>query len=249
MRRRRAVRPAGPGGGRAASFSELRAGAPVVHEDHGIALFTGFETKTVGGVTRDYLELEFLDGDRVFVPSDELHKVSRYVGADAGDPRFEARRQAVGTEKRAPGTRPSRSRASSSSSTPSASAGRPAFPRDGKWQLEFEDSFPYRETPDQLDAIEAVSADMEAARPMDRLICGDVGFGKTEVALRAAFKAAAAVQVVFLAPTTVLAEQHWAPSRERMRDYPFRIEVAFALRSPAEVRETPADLPTARWTS
>jgi transcription-repair coupling factor (superfamily II helicase) len=244
LRRRRAERPVGPQAGTIASFTELRAGAAVVHEDHGIARFTGFETKTVGGVTRDYLELEFLDGDRVFVPSDQLHKISRYVGADAGDPplsklggkqwermKLRARRAAQALAGELINLYAERKRR----------AGH-AFPHDGEWQLEFEQSFPYRETPDQLEAIEAVRADMEEARPMDRLICGDVGYGKTEVALRAVFKAAEdGKQVMFLVPTTVLAQQHLGTFSERLRDYPFRIEVASRFRSPAEVRETLAD--------
>jgi transcription-repair coupling factor (superfamily II helicase) len=244
LRRRRAERPAGPQAGTIASFTELRAGAPVVHEDHGIARFTGFETKTVGGVTRDYLELEFLDGDRVFVPSDQLHKISRYVGADAGDPplsklggkqwermKLRARRAAQALAGELINLYAERKRR----------AGH-AFPHDSEWQRDFEQSFPYRETPDQLEAIEAVRADMEEARPMDRLICGDVGYGKTEVALRAAFKAAEdGKQVMFLVPTTVLAQQHLGTFSERLRDYPFRIEVASRFRSPAEVRETLAD--------
>jgi transcription-repair coupling factor (superfamily II helicase) len=243
LRRRRAERPVGQAG-TIASFTELRAGAPVVHEDHGIARFTGFETKTVGGVTRDYLELEFLDGDRVFVPSDQLHKISRYVGADAGDPplsklggkqwermKLRARRAAEALAGELINLYAERKRR----------AGH-AFPHDGEWQLEFEQSFPYRETPDQLEAIEAVRADMEEARPMDRLICGDVGYGKTEVALRAAFKAAEdGKQVMFLVPTTVLAQQHLGTFSERLRDFPFRIEMASRFRTPAQVREALAD--------
>ena len=207
---------------------------PVVHEDHGIARFTGFETKTVGGITRDYLELEFRDGDRVFVPSDQLHKISRYVGADAGDPplsklggkqweqqKLRARRAAEALAGELINLYAERKRR----------AGH-AFPHDGEWQMEFEQRFPYRETPDQLDAIEAVRADMEEARPMDRLICGDVGYGKTEVALRAAFKAAEdGKQVMFLVPTTVLAQQHFGTFTERLRDYPFRIEMVSRFRS------------------
>ncbi len=242
LRRRRAERPAGPGP--IASFTDLRAGSPVVHEDHGIALFTGFETKTVGGVTRDYLELEYRDGDRVFVPSDQLHKISRYVGADAKDPplsklggkqweqmKLKARRAAQALAGELINLYAERKRR----------AGH-AFPHDSEWQLEFEGSFPYRETPDQLEAIEAVRADMEEARPMDRLICGDVGYGKTEVALRATFKAAEdGKQVMFLVPTTVLAQQHFGTFAERLRDYPFRIEMASRFRSPKEVKETLAD--------
>jgi transcription-repair coupling factor (superfamily II helicase) len=240
LRRRRAERPAGPAPGAIASFTELRAGSPVVHEDHGIALFAGFETKTVAGVTRDYLELEFRDGDRVFVPSDQLHKISRYVGAEAGDPplsklggkqweqmKMRARRAAQALAGELLNLYAERRRR----------AGH-AFAPDSDWQLEFEQRFPYRETPDQLDAIEAVRADMEEARPMDRLICGDVGYGKTEVALRAAFKAAEdGKQVMFLVPTTVLAQQHFGTFNERMRDYPLRIEMVSRFRSAKATRE------------
>ena len=242
LRRRRAERPAGPrtGSGALASFTDLRAGSPVVHEDHGIARFTGFETKTVGGVTRDYLELEYRDGDRVFVPSDQLHKISRYVGADAGDPqlsklggkqweqmKLRARRAAEALAGELINLYAERKRR----------AGH-AFPRDSEWQVDFEAAFPFRETPDQLEAIEAVRADMEEARPMDRLICGDVGYGKTEVALRAAFKAAAdGKQVMFLVPTTVLAQQHFGTFTERLRDYPFQIEMASRFRSAKQTRE------------
>ena len=248
LRRRRADVP-GPSPGAIASFTELRAGVPVVHEDHGIARFAGFETKTVAGVTRDYLELEFRDGDRVFVPSDQLHKISRYVGADASDPplsklggkqweqmKMRARRAAQALAGELLNLYAERRRR----------AGH-AFSRDGDWQVEFEERFPYRETPDQLETIEAVRADMEEARPMDRLICGDVGYGKTEVALRAAFKAAVdGKQVMFLVPTTVLAQQHFGTFMERMRDYPLRIEMASRFRSPKEVREALADFSEGR---
>jgi transcription-repair coupling factor (superfamily II helicase) len=236
---RRRQRPEGPRPSAIASFTDLRSGDAVVHEDHGIARFTGFETKTVGGVTRDYLELEYKDGDRVFVPSDQLHKISRYVGADAGNPplsklggsqwekmKLRARRAAQALAGELINLYAERRRRAGV-----------AFPQDGEWQIEFEHAFPYQETPDQLDAIDAVKADMEEARPMDRLICGDVGYGKTEVALRAAFKAAAdGKQVLFLVPTTVLAQQHFGTFRERLRDYPFTIEMASRFRSAAEVR-------------
>ena len=240
LRRRRAEPTPGAYTGRGviASFTELRAGLAVVHEDHGIAKFTGFETKTVGGVTRDYLELEYRGGDRVFVPSDQLHKISRYVGADAGDPplsklggkqweqmKTRARRAAEALAGELINLYAERKRRS----------GHP-FETDGEWQLQFEQAFPYTETPDQLDAIEQVKADMEEARPMDRLICGDVGYGKTEVALRAAFKSAAdGKQVMFLVPTTVLAQQHYGTFSERLRDYPFTIEHASRFRSTKEV--------------
>ncbi len=241
LRRRKREDAQGPrtGAGALASFTDLRAGSPVVHEDHGIGMFTGFETKTVGGVTRDYLELEFKDGDRVFVPSDQLHKISKYVGADAADPplsklggsqwekqKLRARRAAEALAGELINLYAERKRRAGY-----------AFPADNEWQAEFEAAFPFRETPDQMDAIEAVRADMEEARPMDRLICGDVGYGKTEVALRAAFTAAAdSKQVMFLVPTTVLAQQHYGTFSERLRDYPFRIEHVSRFRSAAQVR-------------
>ena len=240
LRRRRTEPRSGPrtGQGAISSFTELRTGVTVVHEDHGIARFAGFETKTVAGITRDYLELEFRDGDRVFVPSDQLHKLSRYVGAEAGDPplsklggraweqmKLRARRAAQALAGELINLYAERRRR----------AGHPFGP-DSEWQLDFERSFPYRETEDQLETIEQVKADMEEARPMDRLICGDVGYGKTEVALRAAFKAADnGKQVMFLAPTTILAQQHFGTFRERMRDFPIRVEMASRFRSAKEV--------------
>ncbi len=248
LRRRRAEGERGrgirTGAGALASFTDLRAGSAVVHEEHGIGRFAGFETKSVGGVTRDYLELGFRDGDRVFVPSDQLHKISRYVGADASDPplsklggkqweqmKLRARRAAEALAGELINLYAERRRR----------AGH-AFPRDSEWLVEFEGAFPYRETPDQLEAIEAVRADMEEARPMDRLICGDVGYGKTEVALRAAFKAAAdSKQVMFLVPTTVLAQQHFGTFSERLRDYPFRIEMVSRFRSAKAARQALAD--------
>jgi transcription-repair coupling factor (superfamily II helicase) len=247
--RRRAARdrdrrPTAAGKGAIASFTDLRTGDAVVHEDHGIARFTGFETKTVGGVTRDYLQLEYRDGDRVFVPSDQLFKISRYVGADATDPplsklggkqweqqKMRARRAAQALAGELINLYAERKRRAGYS-----------FPVDGEWQLGFEQAFPFTETPDQMEAIEQTKADMEEARPMDRLICGDVGYGKTEVALRAAFKAAAdGKQVMFLVPTTVLAQQHFGSFSERLRDYPFRIEMASRFRSAKEVAEVTRD--------
>src|SRR5438270_4989134 len=243
LRRRRAERrAAGPGTGSAAiaSFTDLRAGDAVVHEDHGIARFTGFETKTVGGITRDYLELEYRGGDRVFVPSDQLYKISRYVGADASDPplsklggsqwekmKLRARRAAQALAGELINLYAERRRR----------AGH-GFPQDSGWQVYFERALPYQETSVQREAIDQVKADMEEARPMDRLICGDVGYGKTEVALRAAFKAAAdGKQVMFLVPTTILAQQHHGTFVERLRDYPFTIEMASRFRSTKEVNE------------
>jgi transcription-repair coupling factor (superfamily II helicase) len=242
FRRRRATAPAAPSIGRRGglrSFTDLRTGDIVVHEDHGIARFAGFDTRTVAGVTRDYLYLEYQGADRVYVPTDQFAKISRYVGAGGEHPplsklggtrweRIKARARHAAQElagellqlyaerRRRPGH---------------------AFATDGDWQRDFEMRFPYTETPDQRDAIEFVKADMEAARPMDRLVCGDVGYGKTEVALRAAFKAAAeGKQVLMLVPTTILAQQHYGTFTERLADFPFTIGHVSRFRSAAEQR-------------
>ena len=175
------------------------------------------------------------------MPVDQLAKISRYVGADGNAPdALQARAARAGTRSRPARAGPRRSSpASCSTSTRSASAAAatPSSPtRD--WLREFEAAFPYRETPDQREAIESVKADMESERPMDRLICGDVGYGKTEVALRAAFKAAnAGKQVLMLAPTTILAQQHFGTFSERLRDYPFTVEQVSRFRPAAEQRE------------
>src|SRR3954466_4639470 len=240
LRHRRADRPQGPSTGRGAiaSFTDLRAGDAVVHEDHGIARFTGFETKTVGGVTRDYLELEYRDGDRVFVPSDQLYKISRYVGADAGDPPLSKLGGKLWEQQKLRARKAAEALAGELINLYAERKRRAghAFPEDSEWLMDFERAFPYQETPDQLEAIEQVKADMEGARPMDRLICGDVGYGKTEVALRAAFKAANdGKQVMFLVPTTILAQQHFGTFSERLRDFPFTIEVASRFRSTKDV--------------
>ncbi|HZU39500.1 MAG TPA: CarD family transcriptional regulator, partial [Solirubrobacteraceae bacterium] len=173
------------------SFADLRTGDIVVHEDHGIARFAGFDTKTVAGVTRDYLYLEYAGSDRVFVPVDQLAKISRYVGAGGAHPPLS---KLGGTRWDTMKARARRAAQELAGELLNLYAERKrreghAFPPDTDWQREFEDAFPYTETPDQRDAIDFVKADMEAPRPMDRLICGDVGYGKTEVALRAAFKA------------------------------------------------------------
>ncbi len=243
LRRRRAERPSATGRAKRGvlrSFTELRTGDIVVHEDHGVARFAGFETRTVAGVTRDYLYLEYQGDDRVYVPTDQLAKISRHVGYGAdshpplsklGGARWEtlkarARRAAQELAGELLSLYAERRRR----------AGH-AFAADGDWQRDFEARFPFTETPDQREAIELVKADMEAPRPMDRLICGDVGYGKTEVALRAAFKCAAeGKQVLMLVPTTILAQQHYGTFAERLADYPFTLEHVSRFRTQAEQR-------------
>jgi transcription-repair coupling factor (superfamily II helicase) len=238
VHRRRTEEPA-PGGGRGRlAFSELRVGDYVVHEDHGVARFAGFETREVGGVTRDYLYLEYKGEDRVYVPTDQLAKLSRYVGA-GGEPTLSALGGKRWQNMKARARKAAGALAGELLNLYAerrARKGHP-FPPDGEWLIALETAFPYRETADQMEAIEAVKADMESERPMDRLVCGDVGFGKTEVALRAAVKAASdGKQVMVLVPTTILAQQHFGTFRERLADLPFRVEGVSRLRPPAEVK-------------
>jgi transcription-repair coupling factor (superfamily II helicase) len=239
LRRRRAERPDTRPGRALAAFTDLRKDDVVVHVDHGIGRFTGFDTKTVANVTRDYLELEYRDGDRVFVPTDQLDKLSRYVGADGHAPALSKLGSKTWDNMKARARRAAEELAGELLTIYAERKRRSGhgFDEDSEWQLEFERAFPYRETDDQLEAIEQVKADMEAERPMDRLICGDVGYGKTEVALRAAFKAAGdGKQTMVLAPTTILAQQHFGTFSERLRDYPFRIELLSRFRSAKEQR-------------
>jgi len=251
FRRRRAERPAAPTGRRGAlrSFADLRTGDIVVHEDHGLARFAGFECKTVANVTRDYLYLEFQGSDRVFVPSEQLAKISRYVGAGGAHPPLSKLGGARWDAMKARARRAAQELAGELINLYAQRRRRPghAFDPDGDWQREFEERFPYSETPDQRDAIELVKADMESPRPMDRLICGDVGYGKTEVALRAAFKAAAGgKQVMVLAPTTILVQQHHGTFSERLADYPFTLDYVSRFRSPREQREAVAGFAAGR---
>jgi transcription-repair coupling factor (superfamily II helicase) len=245
LRRRRAERTAGMDAGRRRrgalrSFADLRTGDIVVHEDHGLARFAGFDTKTVAGVTRDYLNLEFAGTDKVFMPVDQLAKISRYVGAGGAHPPLSKLGGKSWETMKARARRAAMELAGELLNLYAERKRRPGhqFPEDTEWLREFEAKFPYQETADQREAIELVKADMESERPMDRLICGDVGYGKTEVALRAAFKAAeAGKQVLVLVPTTILAQQHYGTFTERLKDFPITIEHVSRFRSASEQKD------------
>ncbi len=219
------------------SFADLRTGDYVVHEDHGVGRLIGFETKEVADVTRDYLHLAFRGDDRLYVPHEQLPKVSRYIGADAAAP---ALSKLGGKAWQNLKTRARASVQELAGELLALYARRQqapgfAFDLDQDWLERLEAAFPYRETDDQRQAIEAVKEDLEAPRPMDRLVCGDVGFGKTEVAVRAAFAAALnGKQTLVLCPTTILAEQHWNTFRERYRDFPVRVEMVSRFRTKAD---------------
>jgi transcription-repair coupling factor (superfamily II helicase) len=219
------------------SFADLRTGDFVVHEDQGVGRLIGFETKAVAGVTRDYLYLAFKGEDRLYVPHEQLPKVSRYIGADAGAPTLSKLGGKAWQNLKSRARASVRELAGELISLYARRQQAPgvAFEVGGDWLERLEASFPYRETEDQMQAIEAVKEDLEAPRPMDRLVCGDVGFGKTEVAVRAAFVAAVSgKQTLVLCPTTILAEQHWNTFRERYRDFPVRVEMVSRFRSRAD---------------
>ena len=218
-------------------LAALKKGDFVVHIDHGIGIYRGLEKITVGGSDRECLSLVYQDGDKLFVPVDKMERVQKYAGRDStapvlnklGSPQWER------TKSR---TRKSLENIArdliSLYSVRSALPGH-GFSEDTTWQKELEASFPFEETADQTQAIVDVKKDMEKSRPMDRLICGDVGYGKTEIAIRAAFKAVNdGKQVAVLVPTTILAQQHYLTFRERLEQFPVHIEMLSRFRRPAE---------------
>jgi transcription-repair coupling factor (superfamily II helicase) len=226
------------------SFSDLRTGDYVVHEDHGIAKLLGFETREVAGVTRDYLLLAYRGDDRVYVPHEQIGKVSRYVGADSREPVLSKLGGKAWDNLKTRAREHLREMAGELIQLYAQRQTQPgtAYDLDQEWFERLEAEFPYRETEDQRAAIEAMKEDLEAPRPMDRLVCGDVGFGKTEIALRAAFAVAVnGKQVLMLVPTTVLAQQHWNTFRNRYRDFPIRVEMVSRFRRPADVKRVLAD--------
>jgi len=223
-----------------ADFRHLEPGDWVVHVDHGIGRFVGVKRIAVGDDDREFMELEYAGDDRLYLPLEQLHLVQRYRGVEGSKPRVD---KLGGTSWSKVKTRVKKELRDLANELLELYAARKtvpgrAFGEDTTWQREMEAAFEYEETPDQLTAIAEVKGDMEAPRPMDRLLCGDVGYGKTEVAMRAAFKAVMdGAQVAVLAPTTVLADQHSRTFRERMAAWPVKIELLSRFRSRAEQKE------------
>ncbi len=223
------------------SFVELAPGDYVVHVNYGIGRFTSIERMRVLGNERDYIKIEYSDNETVFVPIEQANLVQRYIGNEGESPRLD-KLGSKSWENRKNRVRKSveelAERLIRIYARRKAARGY-AFPKDGEWQTEFEASFPYEETLDQLKCIEEIKRDMELDKPMDRLVCGDVGYGKTEVALRACFKAMmSGKQVAFLAPTTILAEQHYDNFRERLEGYPIRIGILSRLIEKKQQKKT-----------
>ncbi len=229
-------------GGRAKdAFLSFEAGDFVVHRDHGIAKFLGLSLMPQEGIDQEFLTLEFDAGAKIHVPASRIELVQRYVGAGSVRPKLSTLGGRRWKRLQEEAEESALDFAGEMLRVQAARAATPgiAFPIDGEWQTEFESQFPYQETDDQLTAISATKRDMERARPMDRLVCGDVGFGKTEIAIRAAFKAVCAGrQVALLVPTTVLCEQHERSFRDRFRGYPFRVESVSRFKTDLEARLT-----------
>ncbi len=227
------------------SLSELRVGDPVVHEDHGIGRYLGLQTLDIGDGPNEFLALEYADGDKLYLPVLSLHLIARYTGTDpehaplhklGGDAWEKAKRRALEKAWDA---------AAELLDICAQRAARPghAFPPHDAHYQAFADTFPFEETPDQARTISEVLADMESGKPMDRLVCGDVGFGKTEVALRAAFLAThGGRQVAVLVPTTLLAQQHFQNFNDRFADLPVRIELLSRFRAKSEQQRVVEDL-------
>lgn len=224
---------------------DLQRGDYVVHEHYGVGIFRGVTQVETDGVRREYLLLQYAGTDKLYLPVDKLDLLYRYSSSEEKEPRLS---KLGGTEWERTRHRVVQSIQEMAEDLLKLYAARAtvkghAFSQDTPWQAQFEDEFPYQETPDQLKAIRDVKRDMESPKPMDRLVCGDVGYGKTEVALRAAFKAIMdSKQVALLVPTTILAEQHYETFIKRFRNYPAGIEVLSRFKSPAEQRKIIADL-------
>ena len=229
------------GVGKITSFTELKPGDYVVHANHGIGVFKGIKQIDVAGNTRDYLDIVYDKGDKLYVPVDQLDLVQKYIGSEGNTPKIN---KLGGTEWQKAKAKVRKSINEIAEDLVKLYATRAAlkgykYSKDTEWQKQFEDEFPYEETPDQLSSLEEIKRDMESDKPMDRLLCGDVGYGKTEVAIRAAFKAVMdGKQVAFLVPTTILAEQHYKNLTKRFSDFPVKIDMISRFRSTKEQRAT-----------
>jgi transcription-repair coupling factor (superfamily II helicase) len=223
------------------SYTELQIGDYVVHVNHGIGKYIGIETLEINGIHKDYLHIKYAGNDKLYVPIEQIDQVQKYIGSEEKEPKVY---KLGGTDWKKVKSKVRASVQDIAQDLIRLYAERQqakgyAFSKDGEEMREFEAMFPYEETEDQLRAIREIKADMEAPRPMDRLLCGDVGYGKTEVAIRAAFKAVMdGKQVAVLVPTTILAQQHYETFRERFADYPVNISVISRFRTRKEQTQT-----------
>ena len=230
-------------------FNELKIGDYVIHESHGCGIYRGLNTMTVDGVEKEYLKVEFQGGSLLYVLATQLEKIQKYSGGEGKAPKLN---KLGGQEWHKTKSRVRTAVEELAKDLVELYAIRMnkrgyAYDKDTVWQTEFEEMFPYEETTDQLNAIEAVKADMESDRVMDRIICGDVGYGKTEVAIRAAFKAVQEnKQVALLVPTTILAQQHYQTFTQRMKDFPINIRMMSRFQTKAQQEKTADELSKGR---
>lgn len=215
-------------------FADLKVGDYVVHKNYGIGIFVGVNTITADGTTKDYIKLKYKNDDILYIPTNQLDSIRKYIGGDSINPPINSigSKDWIKTKEKVKNNLRAVARELIELYAKREKAKGYAFSKDTPWQQQFEEQFPYQETDDQLRCIEEVKKDMEAQRPMDRLLCGDVGYGKTEVAIRAAFKAVMDhKQVAYLVPTTVLAQQQYEEFRERMKDFPIKVEILNRFKS------------------
>lgn len=241
-RRKRSGKAVGKKGvAKITSFAELKPGDYVVHANHGIGVYKGIKQMAAGGTTRDYLDIVYDKGDKLYVPVDQLDLVQKYIGSEGNSPKINKLGGAEWQKAKAKARKSINEIAQDLVKLYAARATLKghSFGKDTEWQRQFEDEFPYEETPDQLASLEEIKSDMESDKPMDRLLCGDVGYGKTEVAIRAAFKAVMdGKQVAFLVPTTILADQHYNNFIKRFSDFPIKIDMISRFRTPKQQKAT-----------
>lgn len=221
-------------------FADLKIGDYVVHKNYGIGIYIGVNTITADGTTKDYIKLKYQNDDILYVPTNQLDSIRKYNGGDAINPPINklGSKDWRETKERVRKNLRAVARELIELYAKREKAKGYAYSKDTPWQTQFEDQFPYQETDDQLRCIEEVKKDMESQKPMDRLLCGDVGYGKTEVAIRAAFKAVMDhKQVAYLVPTTVLAGQQYEEFKERMKDFPIKVEILNRFKSPKYQKE------------
>ena len=226
-------------------FNELRIGDYVVHETHGLGIYRGIEKIEVERVVKDYMKIEYRDGGNLYVPATGLDLIQKYASADAKKPKLNKLGSKEWTTTKSKVKSAVNAVAKDLVQLYAARSQNVGYQygKDTVWQREFEEMFPYEETDDQLSAIADTKADMESTKIMDRLICGDVGYGKTEIAIRAAFKAVSeSKQVAFLVPTTILAQQHYQTFVQRMKDFPIRVDMMSRFRTSTEQKKTLEDL-------
>ena len=244
-RQKRQLRKKFTGGQKIRDFAELNVGDYVVHEVHGLGIYRGIEQVCLDKVTKDYMKIEYRDGGNLYIPATALDSIQKYSSGESARPKIN---KLGGSEWIKTKSRVRTAVDIIANDLVELYAARQKkagyeFSPDTVWQTEFEERFPFEETQDQLLAIEDTKRDMQSTKIMDRLICGDVGYGKTEIAIRAAFKAVQdGKQVAYMVPTTILAQQHYQTFLQRMKDYPVRIDMLSRFRTPSEQKKTIADL-------